>query len=100
MRDNYPEWLPLIVWSLGPFLTALVFTTRHADEAWKLVTCIEGGVIAGIVFDLHVRSYLDIPSTVWPFAIVLVIFVSLPPVLAGTWLGRKRANARQTTSHR
>ena len=100
MRDSYPEWLPLIVWSLGPFLTALVFTTRHADEAWKLVTCIEGGVIAGIVFDLHVRSYLDIPSTVWPFAIVLVIFVSLPPVLAGAWLGRKRANARQTTSHR
>ena len=100
MRDSYPEWLPLVVWSLGPFLTALVFTTRHPDEAWKLVTCIEGGVIAGIVVDLCMRSYLGIPSTVWPFAIVLVIFVSFPPVLVGAWLGRKRANARQTTSHR
>ena len=92
---NYPEWVPLIGWALGPFLAAVALTSRHPDRAWKLAVCIEVGVVAGIVFDIQVRSYLDIPSTVWPLAIVLVIIVSMPPVLVGTLVGRERAKARR-----
>ena len=98
--ENYPEWVPLIGWSLGPFLAAVGLTVRHPDRAWELAICIEVGVIAGIIFDIQVRNYLDIPSTVWPLAIALVIVVSLPALLAGTFLGRERAKVRrQSTSH-
>jgi hypothetical protein len=90
MRERYPEWFPLVVWSLGPFLGAVVCTTRFPDRAWELAAFIEGGVIAGIGFDIRARSYLDIPSTVWPLAIVLVLIISLPSLLAGILAGRVR----------
>jgi len=101
MGESYPEWLPLMAWSLGPFLAALDLTMRHPDRAWELAALIEAGTIVGIILDIQVRSYLDIPSTVWPFAIVLVMVVSIPFLLAGTVLGRQRAKMKQRGgSHR
>ena len=101
MGDSYPEWLPLMAWSLGPLLAALLFTTRYPQRAWEFAACIEGGIIAGLIFDIQVRNYLDIPSTVWPLAIVLVLFVSVPFLVIGLLLGRVRAKiSHQDTSHR
>jgi len=101
MRDSYPEWLPLMAWSLGPLLTALVFTIRHPYRAWELAACIEGGVIVGLILDIHVRGYLDIPSTVWPLAVAMVLVVSVPSLVIGLLLGRGYARiSQQDTLHR
>lgn len=91
MGEHYPEWVPLIGWAVGPFITAVRLTRRYPDNAWVLAACIEVGVILGIIFDIQLRSQLGIPSTLWPIAIALVIIVSLPSLLVGTLLGRARA---------
>jgi hypothetical protein len=88
MPENYPEWLPLLAWSVGPLLAALFFTARHPDRAWQFGVLIEGGVIAGILLDIQIRTFLGMSSTVWPLAIPLVVVISLPSIVGGVLIGR------------
>jgi len=97
LAEHYPDWVPLLAWSSGPFLAAATLAMRHPDVGWKLAMWIEVGVVVGVVVDIRLRGYLDMPSTVWPIAIALAVAVSVPFVVVGTVLGRERARIKHQT---
>jgi hypothetical protein len=92
-EGSYPEWAPLIGWTLGPLLAAFYLSSSDPVSAWRSACLIEVGLMSSIITDVVLRASIGVPTTVWPIGLVLVAGISVPFVVAGTATGRHRARS-------
>jgi hypothetical protein len=92
---SYTDLVPAGGWLLGTVSSAVFLSVTQRDLAWALAVVVECGLVVGIVADVVLRASVGVESNVWPLAIATALFITIPPVMLGTFIGRASSKGRR-----
>ena len=85
--ESYDPWISLGFW-VAPFFAGLYWGKVRPEVPWAGAVTLELGFLAVILADIIARISLNIPTTVWPLALMWILPVSTAIVVSGVFLGR------------